>query len=64
MAIYKVNLPKRDFAIGDTWAPKLTNPSAPLAQPEPCIVCGTPQNSCKGDEHGGTAGTEVDSRAA
>jgi hypothetical protein len=59
MAIYIVHRPNRDFAIGAAWATKLGPGSTFTETPGNCIVCGAPNNSCKGDGHGGAK--EIDS---
>jgi hypothetical protein len=60
MTLYEVDEPKRDFAIGDTWAAKMSGVASArsMEAPQACIVCGAPNNACTGDTHDGTASSE------
>jgi hypothetical protein len=52
MTVYELKEPRKPTPIGQTWMER-GYPATPIIEPEPepCIVCGAPKNSCTGVTH-------------
>lgn len=64
MAVYEVAEPRKPQPIGTTWIER-GYPATPIVDfdPEPCIVCGVPKNSCTGETHQAMSKTQIRKRA-
>lgn len=66
MPVYQMSEPQQPNPIGTTWMQR-GYPATPIVgfDPEPCVVCGAPKNSCTGEMHQAMSKqTQIRKRAA